>query len=531
MSDKKITDLPVGADADGTEVLPAVQGGVTVGIRPQQLFKAMLNYVSAAILIFQQVGAGAVTRTVLDELRDRVSVKQFGAQGDGVTDDTAAINAALAASKHVIVPAGLTLLVSATVTVPVSTRLEFQGGAGSANGSYPSSYLVKKSTMTTAALALNDRARVDGGGIVCQAGNTGDGLTVQGNGVKVENFLVHGAGGVGVRIGTAGGANVNSFKLENVVAQYNGGHGIYVHDGTTASGANANAGSLKDCFTQFNMGNGLTLGHCFWVTVINHLSEANTGYGIYLSGAANNAYPECRWATFIGGDANEGNTAGQWFDQSYRSTFINPDPSNVPTTAAAALQGSAERTVLGVSNVFGIGATFKGNAGNYPTVFDNGSNGAVTYPVQLKQTTTGGNNQGLGITWNLNDGTTQFNQAGSIRVVQNAVGSWGMVLSGYRAGAPADILILNENALTAAPATDNGISLGIASNRWSQTFTGNVVLSTAAQNMGAGTVCIGGTTATTVGATGAATALPAQPLGYLVAYVGATPVKIPYYNN
>ena len=44
-------------------------------------------------------------------------------------------------------------------------------------------------------------------------------------------------------------------------------------------------------------------------------------------------------------------------------------------------------------------------------------------------------------------------------------------------------------------------------------------------------VSLGGTTATTVGAAGGASALPATPLGYLIAYVGSTPVKIPYYNN
>jgi len=75
---------------------------------------------------FLAAGTGASQRTVLDKLRDVVSVKDFGAVGDGVADDTAEIQAALdavpAVGGCVYFPAG-TYVVSSPLIVDSNTVL------------------------------------------------------------------------------------------------------------------------------------------------------------------------------------------------------------------------------------------------------------------------------------------------------------------------------------------------------------------------------------------------------------------------
>ena len=77
--------------------------------------------ITAGKLSFTQAGTGATARTIDSKLKDTVSVKDFGAVGDGIADDTAAIQAAIAAAtilkKAVFISAGR-YVVNSTITAP-----------------------------------------------------------------------------------------------------------------------------------------------------------------------------------------------------------------------------------------------------------------------------------------------------------------------------------------------------------------------------------------------------------------------------
>jgi hypothetical protein len=221
----------------------------------------------ASLVNYTPAGTGAVVTTVQAKLRETISVMDFGAVGDGVTDDTAAIQAALvaAAGATVYVPSG-TYVVTSTLTNNIAPT---QGAFGpairivgdgmirtifdnrvangpmididSANhgGSYEAvmgallqAFMIK----TTTSPANSDGIRIlNGYEVVIDQlyikGLTGNGIEMKNglylddgwNMVKVKNCWIDSCAKWGIKADGSAGRNEGSFThLEHVFFQTNG---------------------------------------------------------------------------------------------------------------------------------------------------------------------------------------------------------------------------------------------------------------------------------------------------------------------
>jgi hypothetical protein len=89
---------------------------------------------AAGTTTFLQLGAGAVARTVTSKLQDVVHVKDFGATGNGVTDDSAAFVAALASGAGEVRADDGTYVVNSIITLAKGQKIYFGVGTHTVGG-------------------------------------------------------------------------------------------------------------------------------------------------------------------------------------------------------------------------------------------------------------------------------------------------------------------------------------------------------------------------------------------------------------
>jgi len=235
-----------------------------------------------------------------------LNVLDYGAVGDGVTDDTAAIQAALDAlpsdGGEVRVPAGQ-YKITATLTANKRVRLVGVGYSYLLASSSPC-VIIKASTATGPALTLPTPAStVENISFLGEVGNTGDGILIKAARCTLRDVSVFRMGNDGIRIGTdAGNENCNLWYLSNVKTKSNGQHGLHLSEGAGAL-ADTNAGTCVNIDAQSNGAAGVYLNGSQLNTFVGGAYQNNTTYGIHLSQYAQSN-------VFSGGDA-EANTIDQ----------------------------------------------------------------------------------------------------------------------------------------------------------------------------------------------------------------------------
>ena len=117
---KVVNDIDIPGDYPAAMLLADAQAGVNT--TTQTISASVLNAASQ-YGAFTLGGTGSVTRTVASKLNDTVSVKDFGAVGNGVTDDTLAIQAAFNSSATLIsIPQGV-YIISSALNIPAAKTI------------------------------------------------------------------------------------------------------------------------------------------------------------------------------------------------------------------------------------------------------------------------------------------------------------------------------------------------------------------------------------------------------------------------
>lgn len=303
--------------------------------------------------------SGYVPRLKNDKLSDMLSVKDFGAVGDGTTNDYTAFNTALANStltKCIYVPDGTYAIATplnitiATCIVGNSWRLKYTGS--------PATQVWK----VTGDPSNNHSSFMEGTVI--------EGVVIDGNGQATNGLTFQGV--VSARLNYSGITNVTGIGFNCNWCQQVHMLKFRVSDDyetfTTVpqTGINIDGLSSANLLIDINIdhvsSHGVTIPYGINTTVIGGTSEGNSGYGVYCTSAVSPLH-QCFNNLFEQFDT-EVNTLGDFYfsDGTFFNTIIQSNGFSHPGITFA---GSAHaNTVMG--GQMGCGSTAGVNTfGNY----------------------------------------------------------------------------------------------------------------------------------------------------------------------
>jgi len=240
---------------------------------------------SAAGISYAPSGTGAVTTTVQAKLQQTVSVKDFGAVGDGSTDDTAAIQAALNSGAATIVFPPTSNYYNITSGLLVKSNTTIFGYGATLKTTSSSVFNMLWAEGTTSAYISNVNIfglTVIGNGASTNVNGNGIGGTYCNN-LTVRDCNVQNVWGQGIFLG---GGGINCCFENNTIS---GVYGDGIHIGDQTSGQILQYVYLNNnyIYGSYDDGIGITNGaHNVWVTN-NTIDGTTGGAGIDLSGPYN----------------------------------------------------------------------------------------------------------------------------------------------------------------------------------------------------------------------------------------------------
>ena len=304
--------------------------------------------VYSGVIPYIPAGTGAVTTTVQAKLRQTVSVTDFGAVGNGVTDDYAAFQAAIDAlpvsGGTIIIPATTSNSWVISQTLNVRKKVHLIGQVAKGTGEKGTTLVFPANTsgivFNSNNTSLYQTVAIDPllpgayGSILenvaffgDKAGSStaADGVvvrcTMECRGVAVRNFYRYGFR-IYADLGTGGSTegDANQWMLNRCDAILNGDHGVYVN------GDDANTGVAIKVFSQLNGGYGIydnsligntyigcdTVGNTSGSMWADRASAANTVIGLWEDdGGATSQFGGVN--TIIGGNGGNPSTTSSAF--------------------------------------------------------------------------------------------------------------------------------------------------------------------------------------------------------------------------
>lgn len=216
---------------------------------------------NAAGLLYDPAGAGAQQTTVQAKLREFVSIKDFGAVGDGVTNDRAALQAALNTGKSVLIPSG-TFLFNSSVSFTAENQSIFGIGNDSILKSGAGSVYINSVGFDN--LSVRD-LQIDGTG-------TNGGIRVIDGSQKFDVLNIYfKGGGQRVWLWTCDHVTVQNCTFDST------GYGVIAQSGHSSNYVLVDGNIAKNMLSDFVEANTASAPAEFW-TISNNIYTGSASY-------------------------------------------------------------------------------------------------------------------------------------------------------------------------------------------------------------------------------------------------------------